>query len=87
MILSNPKLAFSNRYLNRITAAWCQTHDVPIEKIFSKALVKKCKYRTGTTFLSKILISSSPLGHAGRAGLEILELPAAMDSVIVGLFA
>ncbi|EGN99732.1 hypothetical protein SERLA73DRAFT_106466 [Serpula lacrymans var. lacrymans S7.3] len=26
----------------RITAAWCKTHDVPIEKIFSKTLLVKC---------------------------------------------
>jgi len=26
----------------RITAAWCQKHDVPIEKIFSKTLLTKC---------------------------------------------
>lgn len=29
----------------RITAAWCQIHDVPIEKIFSKTLITKCKLR------------------------------------------
>ncbi|KAG6375394.1 DNA topoisomerase I [Boletus reticuloceps] len=27
----------------RITAAWCKKHDVPIEKIFSKTLLNKCK--------------------------------------------
>lgn len=26
----------------RITAAWCKTHNVPIEKIFSKTLLVKC---------------------------------------------
>lgn len=30
----------------RITQAWCRTHDVPIEKIFSKALLTKCKLVT-----------------------------------------
>lgn len=27
----------------RITAAWCQIHNVPIEKMFSKTLVTKCE--------------------------------------------
>jgi len=27
----------------RITAAWCQINDVPIEKMFSKTLITKCK--------------------------------------------
>lgn len=26
----------------RITVAWCNTHEVPIEKLFSKTLLKKC---------------------------------------------
>ena len=29
---------------HRITAAWCQIHDFPIEKIFSKALITKCEF-------------------------------------------
>ncbi len=28
----------------RITAAWCKTNDVPIEKLFSKTLVTKCRF-------------------------------------------
>ena len=26
----------------RITVAWCKTHDVPVEKLFSKTLITKC---------------------------------------------
>ena len=28
----------------RITAAWCKKHNVPIEKIFAKTLLNKCKF-------------------------------------------
>lgn len=57
----------------RITAAWCQIHDVPIEKIFSKTLITKC------TSLFLVLPSAScshsspsPLGDGSRARLEVL---------------
>jgi hypothetical protein len=42
VILWTVKDEFSNDTY-RITAAWCQIHKVPIEKIFSKTLVKKCE--------------------------------------------
>lgn len=54
-----------------ITAAWCQIHDVPIEKIFSKTLVTKCRSKC---FASTPCSPSrrSSVGYGSRAGLEIL---------------
>ncbi|KAK0461067.1 DNA topoisomerase I [Desarmillaria tabescens] len=42
---TNKEVALGTSKINyldpRITAAWCKTHDVPIEKLFSKTLVSK----------------------------------------------
>ncbi|KZS98676.1 hypothetical protein SISNIDRAFT_472490 [Sistotremastrum niveocremeum HHB9708] len=42
----------------RITSAWCAKHDVPITKIFSKALVQKCGHQT--LFFLPWAMSSDP---------------------------
>jgi DNA topoisomerase-1 len=44
----------SHVYFYRITAAWCKTHEVPIEKIFSKTLLTKCECLI-TPYLAKPL--------------------------------
>lgn len=41
-----------------ITTAWCKEHGVPIEKLFSKALLTKCTFLAGTSFSIVLLIDS-----------------------------
>lgn len=46
-----------HRTLSRITAAWCKEHDVPIEKIFSKALLQKCTSPLTRSYLRSLRLS------------------------------
>lgn len=55
----------------RITAAWCKTHDVPIEKIFTRTLLTKCRWDVSTGTQADVFERSS-LGHGSGLGMEIL---------------
>lgn len=67
--------------VSRITAAWCKTHDVPIEKLFSKTLVTKCKLfpRDLSTICSWLFLQFLGLWRSTRTGNFSLVFRAPQD--------
>ena len=58
----DPSSTCCSGHFSRITKAWCETHDVPIEKLFSKTLVTKCR---SNLFSSEMLTYPTVLQSRG----------------------
>ena len=52
----------------RITVAWCKTHEVPIEKIYTKVLLDKFNVRVSTGRASTCVCSLTPVCCLPRSG-------------------
>lgn len=82
---------FTHDYL-RITVAWCKKHSVPVEKLFTKALLTKCEHDRPfsvpamlTQMQSHGLWRSMPSGSFECVGINIFNYHIAwfIDTVVV----